>query len=51
MRLTKVLRDNKKDLPTNLSVGELVFANDTEELFVGQGVGNQLKKVNELNML
>lgn len=45
MRKTKVFRDTRSNLPTSLPLGELAFANDTEELFVGQGEGQSLKKV------
>lgn len=46
MRNTKVYRDNKENLPKSLPIGEIVFANDTCELFIGQGEGKDLKKVN-----
>ena len=50
MRNTKILRDLKQELPSSLPIGELAFANDTEELFVGQGAGQPLKKVNNAEL-
>lgn len=46
MRLTKITKEEKANLPNSLPMGELIFANDTEELFIGQGTGKALKKVN-----
>lgn len=43
MRLTKITKEEKANLPNSLPMGELIFANDTEELFIGQGTGKALK--------
>lgn len=46
MRKFKVCKYLKTNLPTSLPYGELAFATDTGEMFVGQGDKIALKKVN-----
>jgi hypothetical protein len=40
-----VKRGLKSNLPADAALGEVLFATDTEELYIGQGAGNALSKI------